>query len=141
MPSRLHGSSILPTCCLSSAWVTYSGWMSLPCLCAGCWGDTHHRESVGGPLLRSPVGWGSLPGRMGSCWGKSTWGLHKTGMFGESTKGGEREGLGEERAWKTRGKGYKRGWSHVNKWQVSAHVWPGCKCCLSLGRYCIADLS
>lgn len=85
----------------------------------------------------------------GRCWGvwacsgRSTWGLHKTycGVLGESTKGGEREGLGQEQARKTGGEGYKRGWSHVNKRLVSAHVWPGCQSGLSLRQYCIQYLS
>lgn len=55
---------------------------------------------MGEPVLRSPTG---------SFGGKSTQGLHKTycGMFGESTKGGEREGLGENKQGKAEEKDTK----------------------------------
>lgn len=116
VPSRLHGSSICPIFCLSSAWVTYSGWISLTCLCAGCyqslswdhlWAGGHCQQ------IQAPSGGRTL----GAC----------TRVFGKSTKSGEREALGKEPAWKTRGKGYRRGWLYVSKWLFSAHVYPGYK--------------
>lgn len=132
LPSCVAHPSFPLALCSLLGWLILCGFY----LCT-VWGDTHHQEPVGDPVLRSPAGWGSLPGDTGSFWGKNTWGCAQ----GESTKGGERWGLGEEEAWKTRGKWYKRGWSHVNKWLVSACVCPGCKCGLSLSQYHISDSS
>lgn len=110
----IHPSHFLFVLCLGDLF-----WMDITYLLV-CW-------LLPKPVLRSPMGWGSLPADTGSFRVKNTWDFHKTycGVFGKSTKSGEREALGKEPAWKTRGKGYRRGWLYVSKWLFSAHVYPG----------------
>lgn len=117
IPSSLCGSFSLPACYLSSAFVTYSRWMSLPCLCAGCRGGQPLPAVSERACLEITYGLGVAARGMGSFWGTALGGCTKltVGCLRRVPKSGERERLGEKPAWKTKGERYKGVWSRVNK--------------------------